>query len=500
MTFSNKLRFYYDLSVEKSTLYRAIRVAILVGIILNLINNPSIFLSFSLQGVHLGRALLTFLVPYCVSTYSSVLSQSSMKPGKTSLIDATLKCRNCGETTTHIHIGEKIEECAKCGKKTKWSISRLFSHGISQKEELKSLALFARHNPQPLFRVNTRGSITDANSASEKLLQDEDLPGTNLCTYFPELNHLNFKTIIDKEQELHVVTSVRDRDYNFVLKGVKEINTVHIYGNDITDIKQAEKKIRKQAKSIDESLQYAWYIQKAMLPSKTFVQSVFPECFIFFRPRDIVSGDFYWVNQIGHLKIAAVADCTGHGVPGAMISMMGISLLNEIILRDQVLEPDKILNVLRERLVSSLASADQSSGISDGMDIALVIIDTVKKTYCFAGAFNPLMICRKEELIILKADRMPIGKHVIKRDAFKIKEMEIVDGDRLFLFTDGYKDQFGKDNFKKFSSKSFKNLITGSNGLSMPEVYRKFETEFDNWKQNTEQIDDVTVMGIEVNT
>ncbi|NOY37074.1 MAG: hypothetical protein GXO83_05810, partial [Chlorobi bacterium] len=140
MTLKEKINFYTRLSAEKAILSRAIRVALLVGIILNLINHPEIFLRFSFQEVHLGRALLTFLVPYCVSTYSSVLSASSLKPGKISMVNAELTCRNCGKANFHIHIGEEIEECPNCGKNTKWQLSRLFSYGTSKNEELKSLA------------------------------------------------------------------------------------------------------------------------------------------------------------------------------------------------------------------------------------------------------------------------------------------------------------------------------------------------------------------------
>ncbi|NOY36039.1 MAG: SpoIIE family protein phosphatase, partial [Chlorobi bacterium] len=390
--------------------------------------------------------------------------------------------------------------CPNCGKNTKWQLSRLFSYGTSKNEELKSLALFARHNPQPLFRVTQEGMINEANPASETLLQDKLISGRNLFDYLPEFKHLDFQKIIAGEEEIHFVTHIGDHYYNFVLKGVRELKTVHIYGNNITEIKLAEKKkIRKQAEAIDESIRYAWYIQKARIPDDTFVKSLFPSSFIFFRPRDIVSGDFYWVRQIGDLKIAAVADCTGHGVPGAMISMLGVSLLNEIILRDRVTQPEKVLNILRKRLISSLASMGSDTGLSDGMDIALMVVDTKDKIYRFAGAFNPLIICRNGENLILKADRMPVGKYVVDKGSFTVKEEKMIPGDRIYLFTDGYQDQFGKDNYKKFSSKAFRQLIADTHFLPMDEASRKFETTFDNWKQNTEQIDDVTVMCIESN-
>mgnify|MGYP006297121033 CR=1 FL=1 len=409
---TTRFRFFMDLATEKRTLKRAIRVALLVGVILNLINQPGIFVSFSFHEASIAKILLTFIVPFGVSLYSSILSGSKVKPGRVSRLDAILKCKRCNKTNFHVHLGEPVGECPECKKKTRWSPAQIFLFARTDQELLKSLALFARYNPQPLFRIDRDGVILGANPESEKLLDQESLAGQKVQASIPEDEQVNLHELAHKGYKKEFVVSLSGHDYNFVLQGVPVLNSIHVYGNNITEIIRAEKKIKKQAEEIQSSIHYAWRIQRAMLPETNLVHRIFPGHFIFYRPRNIVSGDFYWVNRVYNYRIAVVADCTGHGVPGAFMSMMGISLLNEIILREKIVEPDKILNKLRSRLLLSLKTSNNKTQVSDGMDISLVIIDDEKKTLTFAGAYNPLYIFRNQELIELKGDRMPIGKFV----------------------------------------------------------------------------------------
>jgi len=494
----NVFAYYRSLSFEKNTFTRAIRVAILVGIILILINNPEIFISFSFQNLKIGRVLLTFLVPYCVSTYSSVLSNSSLKPGNVSPIDALLKCKSCRKTNFQVHIGQSIEECTQCKGKTRWSPKQIFSWGSPNSDVLKSLALFARHNPQPLFRIDATGIILGANPASEVLFAKENLNGENLNDLVPEINALDLKKIIEHQEIKELIISINQKFYNIILKGVPVLNSLHVYGNDISQIVMAEAKIKSQAKEINESIQYAWFIQKAMLPDVAFVSQIFPHHFVFYLPKNTVSGDFYWVNQVGNIKIVAVADCTGHGVPGAFMSMLGISLLNEIILRERSTEPDKILNILRDRLRLSLSSRSADEGIGDGMDISVAVIHEEKNSIHFAGAFNPLYLLRQGELIILEADRMPVGKYLNDHFPFTQKTINYLPEDRIFLFTDGYKDQIGGDLNKKYLSMNFKDLLIKTGQLPVDEQLIEIKQAFTRWKNVNEQVDDVLVLGIKL--
>lgn len=490
------LKYYIQLAFERRTFIRAIRVAILIGIILNLINNSSTLFVYSLSSANLGRIFLTFLVPYLVSTYSSVISGSQLKIGSISRLDALLKCKNCKKTNFLVHIGQVFDECPQCKKNTRWSLVNLYSKLSSNSDLLKSLALFARYNPQPLFRIDSFGIILGSNPASEQLFSVENLNGIKLEQFIPEVAKIDLLQLIRDEGVREILISHSAKFYNLVFRGVPVLNSVHVYGNNITEIVKAERKIKQQADEIQESINYAWRIQKAMLPDEDMMTGLFPEHFIFYRPRNTVSGDFYWVNQIGHHKIVAVADCTGHGVPGAFMSMMGISLLNEIILREKNVSPSIILNTLRERLILSLKTGSKKANIADGMDISLAVIDENLEIITFSGAYNSLYIVRDSELIILEADRMPVGEYINDTVSFTEKIFSTQTGDRLVLYTDGYKDQYGGEKNKKLTSRLFKELLIESSALLCNEQFLSIENKFDNWKNEHEQIDDVLVMGI----
>lgn len=491
------LHYYWHLATNWSTVKRALRIALLVGLILNLINSPQILFSFSISGIAPWKVLLIFLVPYGVSTYSSVLSSGRLKPGSISHLDAILKCKRCRKTNFHVHIGEPVEECPQCNEKTRWKPLKIFSQEGSKNKVLKSLALFARHNPQPLFRIDKESKILGANPASNHLFDHTSLVGTPLKQLLPDISHLDLMGLIEHEEVKEQVVSYGERFYNFVFKGVAVLNSVHVYGNDITEIILAEKKIKRQSREIQESIRYAWRIQGAMLPGGEVADRMFDGYFKFYRPLNIVSGDFYWINQIENQRIIAVADSTGHGVPGAFMSILGISLLNQIILREKYTDPAQILNTLRERLIMSLDDGEETN-IYDGMDISLAVMDDTSHTLTFAGAYNPLFLFRNQELTELKPDRMPVGAGVKENVPFTKKTIALQKNDRVVLFTDGYKDQIGGSREKKFSTRGFKNLLLETSTLTIEEQGQAVERHFNNWKKNNQQLDDVLVMGINI--
>lgn len=491
------ITYYIHLVLQKRTLIRSLRVALLVGIVLNLINTPELF-NFNTTDLNIGKIFLTFLVPFLVSTYSSVLSNKTIKPGTISNLDALLKCKSCKKTNFHIHIGQEVEECPQCKEKTNWNPLKIFAQSNSDNDLLKSLALFARYNPMPLFRTTDKGIILGANPASEHIFTDDNLVSQNIKELIPEIKEIDFDGLMSGEKYKEISIKKSGRHFNFLMRGVPALQSIHIYGNDITEIVNAELKIKQQAEEIRQSIKYAWRIQQAMLPANEILNRLFPNNFIFYSPRNTVSGDFYWANQIGKHKIIAVADCTGHGVPGAFMSMMGISLLNEIILREKINYPSDILNKLRERLIDALTNKGIDSNVSDGMDISLISIDTESNLLRFSGAYNPLYIVRNSELLLLEADRMPIGQFVNDTVPFTEKEMQLTNGDNLFLFTDGFKDQTGGEKHKKYSSKQFKMLLTEISKFPSLEQVQILSTTFDNWKQELEQVDDVLVIGIQI--
>ena len=266
----------------------------------------------------------------------------------------------------------------------------------------------------------------------------------------------------------------------------------------IKKIRAANILLAYQKKQITDSIEYASRIQTAILPPGDYISKIIPEHFILYKPRDIVSGDFYWItHKDGKIVIAAV-DCTGHGVPGAFMSMLGFAFLNEIVNKETELKANSILNQLRDYVKASLHQTGKEGEAKDGMDIALCIIDPDNFKMQYSGAYNPLYLIRNQEFISLKADRMPIGIHIIEKGSFTNHEIDIQKGDIVYIFTDGYIDQFGGPKSRKFKLKPFKELLISIKDKPMSEQKEILETEFAKWKGNHEQIDDVLVMGIKI--
>ena len=256
--------------------------------------------------------------------------------------------------------------------------------------------------------------------------------------------------------------------------------------------------ITEQTKEITDSIQYASRIQNAVLPPEDILSNLLPEHFIIYRPRDIVSGDYFWITEKNNRIITIVADCTGHGVPGAFMSMLGVAYLNEIISKHDNIHVDEILNELRNHVIDSLHQTGREGENQDGMDVALYIIDKKTKELEFAGANNPLIIFRKGEMIELKPDKMPIGIHTRAHEPFTKKEFQLKEGDMLYAFSDGYADQFGGPQGKKFMIKNFRKLLLSISKKSLKEQKKILENSLDTWMKNTKQIDDIIVMGVRV--
>ena len=219
----------------------------------------------------------------------------------------------------------------------------------------------------------------------------------------------------------------------------------------------AEEAFRRQQHEIEESIKYASYIQQALFPSHEVVKKCLPEHFIFYRPRDIVSGDFYYVACRNNFTFIAVGDCTGHGVPGAFMSILGITFLNEIISRLMKYQAGSILNYLREHVMKALSQTGDEGERKDGIDLALCVIDNSNGILDFAGAFNPVYVARNNRLIELNGDMMPVGIGAEEERPFTGKKLQLEEKDTIYLFTDGYADQFGGPHDKKFKHKPFRN-------------------------------------------
>jgi len=272
-------------------------------------------------------------------------------------------------------------------------------------------------------------------------------------------------------------------------------------------IKQKEQ-IEQQKKDIIDSINYAKKIQEAILPRTEEIKNILNEFFILYMPRDIVSGDFYYINKVNEWLIIAVGDCTGHGVPGAFMTMLGISFLTEIVRKREITKANQALNELRKEIISALQQKGITGEQKDGMDIGLVAIQTETLFCQYAGANNTLYLLRKEnnieqeknetyKLIEYKGDKMPVAIYE-RMDDFTNHEIYLKKGDMLYLFTDGYADQFGGDKCKKFTYKRFKELILSNANKTMKEQKLILEKTIINWKNNFEQTDDITVIGFKI--
>ncbi len=256
--------------------------------------------------------------------------------------------------------------------------------------------------------------------------------------------------------------------------------------------------LAKQQEEIMDSIYYAKRIQAAILPPNNYLKSFLSEFFILYMPRDIVSGDFYWIKKIGDEIVVVAADCTGHGVPGAFMSMLGSALLDEIILRKtKELTTGEILDALRDGIVNALHQTGKVEEAKDGMDMALYIINPKKHSLQFSGAFNPLYIIRGEEIIELKADRKPIGIFETVETSFSTHNFTPQKGDIIYSFSDGYASQFGGPNGKKFRLSRFKKLFLTIKDRSMQEQNVILQKTLKNWMGvKYEQVDDILVIGV----
>jgi len=268
------------------------------------------------------------------------------------------------------------------------------------------------------------------------------------------------------------------------------------------EIREQKEQVEMQNERVTElyndlqaSIDYAQRLQSTILPSEDAIREVFPQHFVMFRPKATVSGDFYWFANKGKKLMFAAADCTGHGVPGAFMSLVGHNALNQAT--KVYYKPSQVLNTVN-RLSAQALRANENHLVKDGMDIALCTIDMDAMELEFSGAQNPVYIVRGEELIELSGDGFSIGSYVNGEREFTGKKAELMSGDCIYAFSDGYADQFGGPAGKKFMRKQFRQLLLEINSLPMSEQMARVQQRFDEWRGEQEQVDDVLVIGVRV--
>lgn len=264
------------------------------------------------------------------------------------------------------------------------------------------------------------------------------------------------------------------------------------------EIEQQKDVIQKKNNEMVDSINYASTIQSAILPSNEQWFELLPDSFVFYKPKDIVSGDFYWLGNSDDEVFFAAVDCTGHGVPGALMSIVGYNGLNQAINEHHLNDPASILNYLSQSVNESLRKSEHDDYVRDGMDIALCRFNPKTRKLAFAGAFNPLLIVRNNEEILIKGDRIAIGSMDVETPSFVNHEMVLEKGDRFYIYSDGYADQFGGADGKKMKTAVMRQFICSMSGMSMSDQRKGLEKFLSDWQNKLEQVDDICIIGVSV--
>lgn len=243
------------------------------------------------------------------------------------------------------------------------------------------------------------------------------------------------------------------------------------------------------------SLRYAGMLQQSMLPLPSLMNALLTGWFVMYQPRDFVSGDFYYVYRGRNFFCVSAGDCTGHGVPGALLSIMGVTFLNEILQCQPSPRANRVLNLMREKVMSTLHQTGRRGETMDSIDMSLCIFTYGSREMQFSGANRPLFIVSSGELREIRPDKMPIGLAPLREEPFNNSIVEFDQDDMFYLFSDGYPDQFGGPENKKFKYKQFRNLLTSNSSLPAEKQKGIVEVTFSEWKGMNQQIDDVTVFG-----
>jgi len=301
------------------------------------------------------------------------------------------------------------------------------------------------------------------------------------------------KEILEEKAKLEIQKKENEEQVKMLWE---QSTSIH---NEKERIEKLKTQVEYRHKEIIDSVHYAKKIQQAILPSQELVNDLLPDSFIFFNPKNIVSGDFFWVHRIDEHKVLyAAVDCTGHGVPGAFMSIMGYNLLEQIVVKNQLDQPALILNELTKSVIRSLKQTNELGSVKDGMDIALCKVDFQNHTLEYAGAHNSLYLIRNGNLTETKADRKSVGISASKSTEFSNHTMNLVKGDCLYIFSDGYADQKGGAENTKFFYQPFKDLLVEIHQQSMQEQKQKLESVISSWKGDRGQIDDMLIIGLRI--
>lgn len=382
-----------------------------------------------------------------------------------------------------------------------------------QEQRMRSkMQALSENSPDLITRLENDGPISYINPVIESITGNKPEEYLNKNLTDTDIN----KSIVD--QWLEIIESVKDTNENIVgeidflseegkrimhvnaipeFDESKNLESVLIVSHDITERKLIELEVQNKNKKINDSINYAKRIQGAILPNTNIINRTLPDSFIFYKPKDVVSGDFPWYVRVGEEIYIAAVDCTGHGVPGALLSLIGYFLLNDIVRSRKVSDPGQILDQLDEGVTTTLRQDQDDSKTKDGMDIALCKIDAEKRHVEYAGAHRPLYVMKSNEMVEIKGNKFAIGGGIYKNQTnFTTTKLKLKKGDSIYFCSDGFPDQFGGPDDRKFGPKRTREIIQNVHEKSMREASEEFESQWINWQGEEKQTDDVLLIGI----
>ncbi len=380
-------------------------------------------------------------------------------------------------------------------------------------EENEILSLVAKETDNTVFILQPDGKIEWINEAFQRLsgFSPEEFKrkrGINIFDASSSESIVeNFKKCLESKKPVTYVSKSETKQkqpvwihttLTPVINEAGEVARLIAIDADITKIKEAEEQIALKNKEITWSLQYARKIQKALLPLNSYMESIFPQHFVINLPQNIVSGDFFWAAHKNNRRMAVVADSTGHGVPAAFMSVLGISAIQEIVANIDILEPARILEKLRDKIVFLLNYQGDEASTLESLDIAICVIDDENLMLNYAGSNNPAFVLRDDVLIEMKPDKYFIWDARTNKKKYTLKTFQLVPEDRIYMFTDGFSDQFGGELDKKYSRRRLKKLLIDIYSLPLETQKDLLRMELKNWQGTNEQIDDIMVLAFEV--
>src|SRR5690554_1455178 len=386
-----------------------------------------------------------------------------------------------------------------------------------KEERMKSrMQSLSENSPDMIIRINLLGKLVYVNPAVARFVEvapqelvKKRINELEIDARFIEFAEEALRNIRQNQEQTitEVTMNAQEGERIMEIKSIPELGeegeleTILFVAHDMTEFKKIEQDIKEKNKKISDSINYAQRIQTSILPQTRHIQEYFPRSFIFYRPKDVVSGDFPWFFQKEGISYIAAVDCTGHGVPGALISFIGYFLLNNIVNAQTDYMAAQILDELHQQVRTTLKQDQEGALGRDGMDLALLIVDKEKQTLQFSGAHRPLFLVRNGELNEYNGSRKAIGGIPLRKKIEKDFENHIIDyepGDQLFIFSDGLPDQIGGPDRKKFQPRRIREILAAEPGTSMAHFSRAFSQEFYDWMGDEKQVDDVLLIGIEL--